>query len=655
MEEQNLVWGREIVFILDRSGSMYGNPMQFSKDAVKEGLMSLGPNDRFTICCYDDRQVWFNLEASGNSDVNYRGTFQANKQCLDSAFAWIEGIHARGLTDINTPFTMAVNGLKASEFKNSHIPIVFVMTDGSVQDETSICRFMRDNGGPVRCFTLGIGTYCNKFFLKMLAQIGKGYTDVVLYRENLKTQMISLMKKTFGPVLTEVMVGISGVTDCVVYPFPFPDLYIGSPLVLTGAFKGQFPQTVKVRGKLSNGNPYEFKLNSFVAERVPVKKVFYRMQIDYLISQYWLASTAEKPQLEQQVTTASCEASIPTMFTQTVAYDTTPEQSEKQKEEQAKDPKKRGGMSKAAIAGTAGVCVLGGAAVAALAFGNVALTASNSPLDAAFDLFSSGGFSVDFLSGIGIPDLGIDIGDIGLPDIGGCDVCAPCEALVDVGKDCAGGCNDICGGVPGQIANGIDGALGGCCSGGCDAIGGCCTDVGQTIGGALNQGFSSVCGACGCDLSGLGECGGTCFAQVEGCLDGLMGNCGDMCGNCGDEVGNILGSCGSQAAQCCSGLGNSLGNLDIGGMCNSVASCGANVCSNLGGSLGSCLGGVGNVAGDCAGQLGSLCGGVSDLVSSIDFGACLNGICSVAGNAGECLGSLFSNLGEVVKCLASLM
>ena len=119
-------------------------------------------------------------------------------------------------------------------------------------------------------------TFCNKFFLKMLAQIGKGYSDVVLYRENLKTQMISLMKKTFGPVLTEVMVGISGVTDCVVYPFPFPDLYIGSPLVLTGAFKGQFPQTVKVRGKLSNGNPYEFKLNSFVAERVPVKKVFYR-------------------------------------------------------------------------------------------------------------------------------------------------------------------------------------------------------------------------------------------------------------------------------------------------------------------------------------------------------------------------------------------
>ncbi|CAN0288698.1 unnamed protein product [Discosporangium mesarthrocarpum] len=100
------------------------------------------------------------------------------------------------------------------------LPLTVIVTDGAVANEREICRFARDKAqvqgggrGGVRTFTLGIGIFVNRYFLKMLAQIGRGYSALSLYTPNIGKDITSLMAKTHTPVLTDISLGIPGLPE----------------------------------------------------------------------------------------------------------------------------------------------------------------------------------------------------------------------------------------------------------------------------------------------------------------------------------------------------------------------------------------------------------------------------------------------------------
>jgi len=371
-------FGRNIVFLLDHSGSMHGAPIVSARNALATGLSLLGQNDFFAICAFDDHQIWFGSEGKPV-------LFQASLQNIASAQQWVQSIEACGLTDIQTPLVQA-NSLLFSRFDEEksafvvpRLPIAFLITDGAVENEKEICNWASAEAKEMRIFTFAIGGFANRYFLRMLSQIGRGHSDVSLNPETLQAKMEGLMQRTKAPVLSHITIDLQSVKKCSLYPFPMPDLFVGAPLIVTGQFEGQLPSQIVVRGLLSNGQLTEYIIPVFSKEQIPVKKIAAKMQLEYMIAQYWLSSEREQKDLKNKIVMTSVQQSIPCAMTNTVAYEVAPTRIASQHKQKKH---KAGGFPAGAAVG--GVVLVGAAIGLGFAFGSVAATVANADVLSSF-------------------------------------------------------------------------------------------------------------------------------------------------------------------------------------------------------------------------------------------------------------------------------
>jgi len=140
---------RAVVFLLDRSGSMYGKPMEDACQALLFGLSSLQPEDSFNIIVFDHAQLTFSSQL-----------VHATAPILGHAQEWVTtNCEARGGTDILAPLQAAFQLL---QMNLDAVPYIFLITDGAVVDERKICRLIQaavtSRGGKApRISTFGIG------------------------------------------------------------------------------------------------------------------------------------------------------------------------------------------------------------------------------------------------------------------------------------------------------------------------------------------------------------------------------------------------------------------------------------------------------------------------------------------------------------------
>ena len=161
-----------------------------------------------------------------------------------------------------------------------------------------------------RVCTFGIGRYCNHYFLKMLASIGRGMSDAAYTPHRISFQMSALLAAARAPVLTDVVLGIPGGGAGVeIYPFPIPDLFVGSPVMVSGKIQGGLPPTVELKGRLANGVEWSQQVQVVEdlgnnALNIPLDKVFIKQRIDLLTGQAWLQ---QEKSLEQEVVAISVQ------------------------------------------------------------------------------------------------------------------------------------------------------------------------------------------------------------------------------------------------------------------------------------------------------------------------------------------------------------
>ena len=118
---------------------------------------------------------------------------------------------------------------------------MFLITDGAVSDEKEICKMLmaesQQKGEALpRVCTFGIGQYCNHYFLKMLANIGRGLFDAAFTNDKIATQMSKMLTAARSPVLTNIEIGVGVGSEVELYPFPVPDLYLATPVMVSGKF-----------------------------------------------------------------------------------------------------------------------------------------------------------------------------------------------------------------------------------------------------------------------------------------------------------------------------------------------------------------------------------------------------------------------------------
>jgi hypothetical protein len=504
---------RNIIFVVDRSGSMTGEPYAQATRALGVALDGLGHGDSFNIVSFDDLQEWMSPAMVPYSEA-----------AVGRAKRFLEETQPRGQTDILTPLQDALQRLNALAPVAGAAPAatntVVLVTDGAVAGERIICKMAMEQARDTRILTVGIGKFCNWYFLKMLALVGRGFNTTVMYKEQIYDAMVQLMDKTAAPVLTDVSL-LMQVQDCELYPFPIPDLFAGGPLAIAGKFNGPFPAAIVLQGRLADGQPFQQQVVAAHANGVPVGKVFLKQRIELLTARQWLTESKE---LEEQIVQISVANSFPSAFTSMVAYETTVEkkrqqeqQQQRQEEEEKKEAEARRASSRSK-ANTAAALAVGGAFVVGagiFAFGDVGATMAG--------IASVGSAGVNLVANVLASGCCTEC--LNLVTCGGCGFCGDvCSGFCKPAIEAVGGCCEGCCGTLGGCLGSACGGLGGCCGSVCAHAGACCGAVSGWVGGCLGGGCCDCLGDAG---SGLLSCLGGAFKLISG----LVGDCGGL-GDC---------------------------------------------------------------------------------------------------------------------------
>ena len=301
------VFRKDIVFVIDISGSMRGKLIDDTKKALSAALSKLEPDDSFSIIAFNGEIYQFSTSME-----------LASKDAVEGAIEWINiNFVAGGDTNLLHPLNMAIEML--SNARRS-IPIVFLVTDGTVEEERQTCDMIKNQTISVkgesifpRIYTLGIGSFCNQYFLRTLSMISRGQHVAALDVDLVEPQMLKLFDKASSLVFANITMDLFDYLDEVeVYPSHIPDLSSDAPLILSGRYKGSFPEVLKVKGVLADFSDSVIYLKLQNAKDMPVERVFAKQQIDYLTAQAWLT---ENKQIEQKVAKLSLRTGFLSEYT----------------------------------------------------------------------------------------------------------------------------------------------------------------------------------------------------------------------------------------------------------------------------------------------------------------------------------------------------
>jgi len=252
--ERGEVVARDLIVVLDVSGSMEGDKMQQARAAADYLVDHLNPGDRFNLISFSTGvRRWANELAA------------VTPENADDAHDWIARLDADGSTDINRALLEALAMVEAANGADRLTYILF-LTDGlPTQGETDPWRII-DNAAAnlsetsqVRLFPFGIGYDVNTILLDTLAKQMGGRSSYVAPDERIDEAVGEFYAGISTPILAHVTVEFRGakVVDDL-YPYPLPDLFAGEQVVVTGRYRQGGPVEVVVRGEV-NGEARELR------------------------------------------------------------------------------------------------------------------------------------------------------------------------------------------------------------------------------------------------------------------------------------------------------------------------------------------------------------------------------------------------------------
>ncbi|MHC4996952.1 MAG: VIT domain-containing protein, partial [Planctomycetota bacterium] len=224
----------EMIFVLDCSGSMRGQPLALAKAAVERALERLQPEDSFQI-----------IRFSSNASQMGPAPLPATPKNVRKGLRYLAGLDSAG-------GTMMIEGIKAAldfEHDPERFRIVSFMTDGYIGNEQDILAAVIERVGDARLFSFGVGSSVNRYLLDNMARVGRGAVAYIGLDGNTLAAVDGFYECITYPAMTDLAIdwGDLRVTD--VFPRRIPDLFAGRPVVLTGRFSGALNGRVTVEGR----------------------------------------------------------------------------------------------------------------------------------------------------------------------------------------------------------------------------------------------------------------------------------------------------------------------------------------------------------------------------------------------------------------------
>lgn len=225
---------RDVVFVIDNSGSMAGPSMRQAKAGLLAGLARLKPRDRFTVIRFNH-----SLERLFPEPV------PATPENLRAAERFVAALEASGGTELLAPLNAALADAHPEE--GSRVRQVVFLTDGAIGNEEQIFAAIQAGLGRTRLFMVGIGAAPNGYLMRHAAEIGRGSYTAIHTVEQVAERTRALYAKLENPAVTDLAATLSAGGDLT--PNPLPDLYRGEPVVLAaevGALEGSLTVTGRI-------------------------------------------------------------------------------------------------------------------------------------------------------------------------------------------------------------------------------------------------------------------------------------------------------------------------------------------------------------------------------------------------------------------------
>jgi Ca-activated chloride channel family protein len=230
---------KDVILVLDRSGSMDGEKFRQVQAAARFVLQHLNPGDRFNLITFSSVVTAFKPEIQGADAV-------------PDALTWLDQQSAAGSTDINQALLTAA-GMASS----SRPTYLIFLTDGlpteGVQDRQQILdNFTKNAPADLRLFPFGVGYDVDTILLDTLAQEHHGATTYVKPGQALDEVLSGFYARISAPVLTNLKLDFGALSVYDLYPNPLPDLFLGSQILVAGRYRAGGQATVTLSGQ-ANG------------------------------------------------------------------------------------------------------------------------------------------------------------------------------------------------------------------------------------------------------------------------------------------------------------------------------------------------------------------------------------------------------------------
>jgi len=297
---------KDIILILDTSGSMNGDKLSQAKEALRFCINSLGKDDRFNVISF-----------ATSINLYKDALVPANSKNTKDALEFVNEFQARGGTNINEALVSSLN-----MFTDSKRPqMVVFLTDGEptvgITDMKDILKNVEaKNEAKARIFVFGVGDDVNSHLLDKIAETHRGVSEYVVPKENIEVKVSSFYRKISEPILADIELDFGKIKTKEIYPLTLPDIFKGTQLVLLGRYDGDGATAITLKGYADgkeNRFVYEDKFPKKEKENDYIPRIWATRKIGYLMSEIRLKG--ENRELIDEIVKLSKEHGIMTPYT----------------------------------------------------------------------------------------------------------------------------------------------------------------------------------------------------------------------------------------------------------------------------------------------------------------------------------------------------
>jgi len=296
---------REVVYVIDTSGSMGGVSIRQAREALLLALNRLRPDDYFNV-----------IQFNSGTDKLFDEAKPATLFNLGRARMYVSNLNAGGGTEMMSAMREA---LKKTDDTQRLRQVIF-LTDGAIGNEDALFEYIRHHLGNSRLFTVGIGSAPNSHFMSKAAQFGRGTFTYIGDVNEVQKKMQDLFAKLDTPIMRDLKI-TQHLHDFEMWPQSLPDLYAGEPLMLTARSSIDTGE-IQLFGK---GQSDDWQVSFYLQQGnggEGIGKLWARNKIDALLDS--LHDGADKETVRSDIITLALNHHLVSKYTSLVAVDITP-------------------------------------------------------------------------------------------------------------------------------------------------------------------------------------------------------------------------------------------------------------------------------------------------------------------------------------------